>query len=81
MEPLSDGTKGKSRQEGQPFFSQLDAIAPSTQNPRFWVLAVGATIGAFQFGLLFLGIHLGMPAGLSSLVVQSQAVFTMGFAA
>ena len=38
VEPLSDGTKGKSRQEGQPFFSQLDAIAPSTQNPRFWVL-------------------------------------------
>jgi O-acetylserine/cysteine efflux transporter len=46
-----------------------------------WVLAVGLSIGAFQFGLLFLGIHLGMPAGLSSLVMQAQAVFTMGFAA
>ncbi len=46
-----------------------------------WVLAVGATIGACQFGLLFLAIHLGMPAGLASLVIQAQAVFTMGFAA
>lgn len=49
--------------------------------PWRWVLSVGLTIGALQFGLLFLGIHLGMPAGLSSLVVQTQAVFTMAFAA
>jgi O-acetylserine/cysteine efflux transporter len=49
--------------------------------PWRWVLGVGLTIGALQFGLLFLGIHLGMPAGLSSLVVQTQAVFTMVFAA
>jgi O-acetylserine/cysteine efflux transporter len=46
-----------------------------------WVLAVGVSIGALQFGLLFLAIHLGLPAGLASLVIQSQAVFTMGFAA
>ena len=49
--------------------------------PWRWVLSVGLAIGALQFGLLFLGIHLGMPAGLSSLVVQTQAVFTMAFAA
>ena len=51
------------------------------QVPWRWVLLVGLSIGALQFGLLFLGIHLGMPAGLSSLVVQTQAVFTMAFAA
>lgn len=51
------------------------------QVPWRWVLVVGLSIGALQFGLLFLGIHLGMPAGLSSLVVQTQAVFTMAFAA
>jgi O-acetylserine/cysteine efflux transporter len=51
------------------------------QVPWRWVLGVGASIGAFQFGLMFLGIHLGMPPGLSSLVVQTQAVFTMAFAA
>jgi len=44
------------------------------------VVVYGATIGIFQFGLLFLGMKLGMPAGLSSLVIQVQAFFTMGLA-
>jgi O-acetylserine/cysteine efflux transporter len=35
---------------------------------------------AFQFGLLFTGLKLGMPAGLASLVIQLQAFFTMGLA-
>jgi O-acetylserine/cysteine efflux transporter len=38
-------------------------------------------LGVVKFGLLFLGMHAGMPAGLSSLVLQSQAVFTAAFAA
>jgi O-acetylserine/cysteine efflux transporter len=42
-----------------------------------WIIAVGIFLGVGNFGLLFLGIHLGMPAGLSSLVLQSQAMFTM----
>nr|WP_095874793.1 EamA family transporter [Streptomyces sp. TLI_235] len=46
-----------------------------------WVVAVGCTLGVAKFGLLFLGMHAGMPAGLSSLVLQSQAVFTALFAA
>ncbi|MFD9126676.1 EamA family transporter [Kitasatospora sp. NPDC059571] len=46
-----------------------------------WVVAVGCTLGVAKFGLLFLGMHAGMPAGLSSLVLQSQAVFTAVFAA
>ena len=33
-----------------------------------------------QFGLLFLGIDRGMPAGLASLVLQLQAAFTVGLA-
>ncbi|MEU6235495.1 EamA family transporter [Kitasatospora sp. NPDC047058] len=45
-----------------------------------WVLAVGFVLGVVKFGLLFLGMHAGMPAGLSSLVLQSQAVFTALFA-
>jgi O-acetylserine/cysteine efflux transporter len=44
------------------------------------VLAYGLAIGVFQFGLLFLGIKLGMPAGLSSLVIQVQVFFTIGLA-
>ncbi|MER5867758.1 EamA family transporter [Kitasatospora sp. NPDC002040] len=46
-----------------------------------WVVAVGVTLGVVKFGLLFFGMHAGMPAGLSSLVLQSQAVFTAVFAA
>ncbi|MFI9789024.1 EamA family transporter [Kitasatospora sp. NPDC051984] len=46
-----------------------------------WVLAVGVALGVVKFGLLFLGMHAGMPAGLSSLVLQGQAGFTALFAA
>ncbi|WP_329492102.1 EamA family transporter [Kitasatospora sp. NBC_01246] len=46
-----------------------------------WVLGVGLVLGVVKFGLLFLGMHAGMPAGLSSLVLQGQAVFTALFAA
>ncbi|GAB2554909.1 EamA family transporter [Spirosoma aerophilum] len=36
---------------------------------------------AIQFGLLFGGVYLGLPAGLSSLVIQVQIFFSMGLAA
>ena len=45
------------------------------------LVAYGFAIGVFQFGLLFLGMRLGMPAGLSSLVIQLQVFFTIGLAA
>jgi O-acetylserine/cysteine efflux transporter len=41
------------------------------------VVAYGFAIGVGQFGLLFLAIKLGMPAGLSSLVIQLQVFFTI----
>jgi O-acetylserine/cysteine efflux transporter len=44
------------------------------------VVGYGVAIGVFQFGLLFLGMKLGMPAGLSSLVIQMQVFFTIGLA-
>ena len=46
--------------------------------PASFVIAYGLAIGVFQFGLLFLGMQLGMPAGLSSLVIQVQVFFTIG---
>ncbi|MFD9222999.1 EamA family transporter [Streptomyces sp. NPDC060064] len=46
-----------------------------------WVIGVGLALGVAKFGLLFIGMDRGMPAGLSSLVVQIQAVFTAVFAA
>jgi O-acetylserine/cysteine efflux transporter len=45
-----------------------------------WVIAVGLFLSAGQFGLLFVGMDQGMPAGLASLVLQLQAVFTVGLA-
>lgn len=45
-----------------------------------WVLGVGAALGIAKFGLLFTGMAAGMPAGLSSLVLQVQAVFTAALA-
>ncbi|MFC6092940.1 EamA family transporter [Saccharothrix lopnurensis] len=46
-----------------------------------WVVAVALALGVTKFGLLFLGMAAGMPAGLSSLVLQSQVFFTVLFAA
>jgi O-acetylserine/cysteine efflux transporter len=45
-----------------------------------WVIGVGLFLSAGQFGLLFVGMDQGMPAGLASLVLQLQAVFTVGLA-
>ncbi|MFF3516046.1 EamA family transporter [Streptomyces sp. NPDC002573] len=41
-----------------------------------WIFSVGLVLGVAKFGLLFLGMNAGMPAGLSSLVLQIQSVFT-----
>ena len=49
--------------------------------PARRLLTIGLPLGAGQFGLLFIGMHLGMPAGLSSVVLQTQALFTALFAA
>ena len=45
------------------------------------LIGYGFAIGVFQFSLLFLGMQQGMPAGLSSLVIQTQVFFTIGLAA
>lgn len=48
--------------------------------PWRWVAAVAATLGVGQFGLLLIGMRAGMPAGLTSLVLQGQVLFTILFA-
>lgn len=48
--------------------------------PWRWVALVALTLGIVKFGLLFTGMAAGMPPGLSSLVLQTQAVFTAVFA-
>lgn len=51
------------------------------QLPWRWLLAYGATISLGQFAFLFEAMGNGMPPGLASLVLQSQAFFTLFFAA
>ena len=50
------------------------------QIPLRWLLAYGLTISLGQFAFLFSAMSVGMPAGLASLVLQSQALFTLLFA-
>jgi len=49
--------------------------------PIRFVLAYGLVQGVGQFGLLFVAINLGMAAGVASLVLQTQAMFTLILAA
>ncbi len=49
--------------------------------PLWRIVQIGLLLGVFKFGVLFVGMHLGMPAGLSSLVLQSQVFFTILIAA
>ncbi|SDM74521.1 O-acetylserine/cysteine efflux transporter [Lentzea albidocapillata subsp. violacea] len=46
-----------------------------------WVISVGLVLGVAKFSFLFIGLKAGIPAGLSSLVLQSQVIFTAVFAA
>jgi O-acetylserine/cysteine efflux transporter len=48
--------------------------------PLRWVIGVGMFMSAGQFGLLFVAIHSGLPAGLASVVLPTQAVFTIALA-
>jgi O-acetylserine/cysteine efflux transporter len=41
------------------------------------IIGIGLSQGIAKFGFMFLGLHLGMSAGLASLVLQSQAFFTI----
>jgi O-acetylserine/cysteine efflux transporter len=45
-----------------------------------WIIGIGMFLGVGQFGLLFTGMKLGMPPGLTSSVVQTHAFFTVLFA-
>lgn len=44
------------------------------------LLGFSVAFGIVKFGLLFTAFRLGMPAGLASLVLQMQVVFTIGLA-
>jgi len=48
--------------------------------PIKWLLAYALSISVAQFAFLFVAMAVGMPAGLASLLLQSQALFTLVFA-
>src|SRR5699024_6958221 len=52
-------------------------FVPRPKLPWRIILYYGLTISLGQFGLLFLALHVGMPAGLASLVLQTGVFFTV----
>jgi O-acetylserine/cysteine efflux transporter len=52
---------------------------PAVPLPRLVAVAMALFVG--EFGLLFTAMAQGMPPGLASVVIQSQAFFTLTFAA
>lgn len=56
-------------------------VRPPKNLPWRWLLAYGLVQGVGQFGLLFVGMQLGMPAGMSSVVLQTQAFISLLLAA
>ncbi|MGH8787653.1 MAG: EamA family transporter [Cupriavidus necator] len=55
-------------------------FVPRPRVPWRLLLAYGVTISLGQFAFLFYAMAVGMPAGLASLVLQSQAFFTLAIA-
>jgi O-acetylserine/cysteine efflux transporter len=56
-------------------------FVPRPAMPGRYLAAYGLAQGLGQFGLLFLGLQLGMTAGMASVVMQTQAFFTLLLAA
>jgi len=61
------------------FFAAVPAIffVKRPKVPIRFVVSFGLTMGAVQFALLYTAIKLGMPAGLSSVILQLQVFFTV----
>lgn len=64
-------------------FAAFPAILFARRPTARWpfVAGYGLFIGIIQFGLLFVALKQGLPAGLASVVIQSQVFITMAFAA
>ncbi len=64
------------------FFAAVPLIffLPRPKVPWKHMVVYGMVMGCAQFGLLYTAIKWGLPTGLASLVMQSQAFFTMALA-
>ncbi|MEM7053353.1 MAG: EamA family transporter, partial [Pseudomonadota bacterium] len=52
-------------------------LVPMPHAPLTAVLMIGLLLGVFKFGLLFLAMESSISAGLASLLVQAQVLFTI----
>lgn len=59
----------------------LALILPRPDVPYRLVFGIGMFLGVIKFSLLFVGMKIGVPPGLASLVLQMQAFFTVILAA
>jgi O-acetylserine/cysteine efflux transporter len=59
----------------------LALFVPRPAVPWRLIVAIGVALGVVKFGLLFMSMDVGMPAGLASVVLQAQAPFTLLLAA
>ena len=61
------------------FFAAIPFVffLPPPKAPAWTVALYGLLIGVAQFGLLYTAVGRGFPAGLASLVMQAQVLFTM----
>ena len=55
-------------------------VIPRPKVPWRWLLAAGGLFGVGQFGFLFVAMENGIPPGLASLLVHTQALFTIAIA-
>lgn len=56
-------------------------FVPRPALPWRWLAGLGLTLFVGQFLFQFIGISQGVPPGLAAVIVQSQALFTVAFAA
>lgn len=61
-------------------FPWVLVVRPPAVPARYWI-GFGLTSGLGQFACLFTALYMGLPAGVASVVLQSQALFTTALAA
>ncbi len=61
------------------FFLVAFPLVLFVPRPAPWrtILQIGGFMSLGQFSLLYFALHLGMPAGLASLITQAQVIFTI----
>jgi len=61
------------------FFAAVPLVffIPKPDVPWRIIIGIGLMLGVVKFSFLFIGMDVGVPPGLASLLLQSQAFFTV----